>query len=159
MSDFGLEAREIAKDRGDRERASRATHAHKAVFAGDVAFDGEIVPLLGMADVVDWNVVVLAPEEGNRIERLAQTQHVEGRRLSLSFRHDPMLDANGLAREAIRPARDVAGGEDSGRARFEKRVDDKSAVDLEASRLCEAQARTHAEPGDDEIGLKDASAR
>ncbi len=34
----------------------------------------------------------------------------------------------------------------------------KPAVDLEASRFCKAEARTHAEPGDDEIGLERASA-
>ena len=58
----------------------------------------------------------------------------------------------------IRPARDVAGGEDSWRARFEKRVDDDAAIDLQASRLGEAEPRAHAEAGDDEIGLEDASA-
>ena len=40
------------------------------------------------------------------------------------------------------------------RARFEKRVDDNSAVDLEAGGLGKAEARAHAEAGDDEIGLE-----
>ena len=154
QADFGLEALGIAEDRGDRERASRAPHAHEAVLGPDVAFDSEIVPFLCMADVGDLNVVVLAPEEGNRVEGLMAPEHVESRCLALPFRHDPMLDANGFTREAIRPARDVAGGENSRRARFEKGVDGDAAVDPEASGFCKAEARTHAEPGDDEIGFE-----
>src|SRR5580704_19560512 len=98
---FGLEAREIAEDRDDRERATRAPHAHQAVLIGDIAFDDEVIPALGVAHIVDGHVVVLAPEERNRIERLAPAQHVESRGLTLSFRHDPMLDANGLAGESV----------------------------------------------------------
>ena len=79
--------------------------------------------------------------------------------MSLAFRHDPMFDANGLAAQAIGPARDVAGGEDAWRARFEIGVDDDAAIDPEARRLGELDARAHAHPRDDEIGLEDASAR
>src|ERR1700677_4095320 len=91
QADFGFEAREIAEDRGDRKRASGATHAHQAVLARDIAFDGEFVPLLGVAHIVDGHVVVLAPEERNGIEGLMAPQHVESRGLSLAFRHDPKI--------------------------------------------------------------------
>ena len=128
QTDFGLKAREIAEDRGDRERAPAAPHAHETILAGDVAFDNELVPLLGMADIGDRNVVMLAPEERNRVEGLMAPEHVERGGLSLSFRHDPMLDANGLATKPVRPARNVAGGENSRRARLEKRVDGDAAV-------------------------------
>src|ERR1700690_348419 len=79
QADFGFEAREIAEDRGDRKRASGATHAHQAVLARDIAFDGEFVPLLGVAHIVDGHVVVLAPEEGNRVDRLPGAPHFLGR--------------------------------------------------------------------------------
>src|ERR1700678_110672 len=81
QADFGFEAREIAEDRGHRKRASGPTHAQQAVLARDIAFDGEFVPLLGVAHIVDGHVVVLAPEEGNRFERLAAAPPVVWRRL------------------------------------------------------------------------------
>src|ERR1700687_5061749 len=105
---LGLKAVKIAEDRGDREGAPRTAHAHQAVLAGNITLDDKIVPPLGMTDVVDGNVVVLAPEKGNRIVGLAGAKHVESRRLSLPLRHDPMLDANGLTSVPIRPTRDVA---------------------------------------------------
>src|SRR6185437_15342797 len=157
QADLGLEALGVAKDRGDRERAPGAAHAHEPVLGPDIALDREVVPALGMADIVDRNVVVLTPEERDRIERLAPPEHVERRRLSLPFRHDPMLDADGLAGEAIGPARDVAGGEDPGRARFEEAIDRDAAVGLEPGRLGEPDTRPHADAGDDEIGLENAS--
>ena len=133
--------------------------AHQAIPAGDIALDGELVPLLGMADVVDRNVVVLAPEERRCGEIFALAEHVQRRDLSLALRHDPMLDADGLAAQRIRPARDVAGGENSRRIRFETGVDDDAPIDPEACPLGELDARAHAETGHDQIGLKDASSR
>src|SRR5271157_1741533 len=65
---LGFQVLDIPKDRGDGERASRASDAHQAVFGGDIAFDGEFVPSFGMADIVDRNIVVLAPEERNGVE-------------------------------------------------------------------------------------------
>src|ERR1700733_1488462 len=60
QADLGLETFKITKDRGDRERASGAPHAHQTVLIGDIAFDDEIVPTLGMPYVIDRNVVMLA---------------------------------------------------------------------------------------------------
>src|SRR4029453_16630914 len=58
--DLFLEACDVAVDRRRGERASAELVAHQAVPAGDVAVDHELVPLLGMADIVDGHVVVLA---------------------------------------------------------------------------------------------------
>lgn len=98
QADFGFKARKVTKDGGDRERSSRAPHAHETVLAGDVAFDNEIVPTLGVADIGDRNVVMLAPEVRDRVEGLAASEHVDGGRVSLSLGHHPVLDANGFAR-------------------------------------------------------------
>src|SRR6185437_12195052 len=68
-----------------------------------------------------------------------------------------MLDPDRLAGQAIGPARDVPGGEDALRARFEEAVDHDAAVGLEAGRLGEPEARAYADAGDDEIGLERAS--
>ena len=50
-------------------------------------------------------------------------------------------------------------GEYAWRARFETGVDDDAPVDRETGRLGRPGARAHAQARDDEIGLKDASAR
>ena len=72
-----------------------------------------------MADIVDRNVVVLAPEEGDGAEFLAVPKHVERRRLPLALGNHPMFDTNVLAAVWIWPARNVAGREDPGRAGLE----------------------------------------
>src|SRR5437660_989823 len=58
-----LEAVDIAIDGGDGQHLAALPVAHHAVAPLDVALDVELVPLLGVADVVDRHVVVLAPEE------------------------------------------------------------------------------------------------
>ena len=63
-----LEALEVAIDGSDGERAAVAHIAHDAVALRDVAVDCYLVPPFGVSDVVDRNVVVLAPEERDRID-------------------------------------------------------------------------------------------
>ena len=50
---FGLEAFDVAIDRGDRKHAPIALEAQQTIVVGDVAFDGEFIPLGSVADVVD----------------------------------------------------------------------------------------------------------
>src|SRR5580693_8074111 len=58
----------------------------------------------------------------------------------------------------IRPARDVAGSVDAGRAGLEKAVNGYSAIELEAGLLGQSQAGPHADPDDHQIGLDRAAA-
>src|SRR6185312_7172404 len=58
-----LEAVDVAVDRGDGEHASLGLVAQHAVAPLDVAVDGDLVPFLGVADIIDRHVVMLAPEE------------------------------------------------------------------------------------------------
>ncbi len=74
---LGLQTRDVTIDRRHGERASAAFLAHEAIPGGDVSLDGEFVKSLGMADVVDGDVVVLAPEERRRGEFFALADHVE----------------------------------------------------------------------------------
>ena len=145
-------------DRGGGERASAELVAHQAVLAGDVAVDRELVPFLGVTDIVDRDVVVLAPEERHGVELLAQAQHVERRGLSLALGDHPVLDADRLAAVRVGPARDVAGGEDGRRAGLQKRVDRDPAIDREPRLLGELEPRPHAHAHDHEIGLERAAA-
>src|SRR5271166_6724191 len=110
-----------------------------------------------MTDIVDGDIVVLAPEKRNVGESLSSPEDVEGRCLTLTFRHDPVLNTNGVAAVRVRPASDITGREYSWRARFEIGVHDDSPAHPEAGRLCELDTRTDADPRDDEIGLKGAS--
>ena len=96
---------------GDRERGSVQAEAQQAIRG---AVDGDIVPPLCMTYIVDWNVGVLAPEEGDGVEGSVEPEHVQRRDLSLALGDNPMLDASELARVRVRPARDVARGEDAG---------------------------------------------
>ena len=65
-----------------------------------------------------------------------------------------MLDANPLARVWIRPARDVAGREDSGNVGFEEFVDGNATVDSDSGRLRHRSRRFHACAYDYEIGVE-----
>jgi hypothetical protein len=56
---FGLEAFEIAIDRGDCKHAPVPLVAQQAVLRHDIAVDRQLIPLLGMADIVDWDIIVL----------------------------------------------------------------------------------------------------
>src|SRR5215471_5107326 len=155
---FRLEALDIPVDRGDREHAPVALIAQQAVPRHDVPHDRQLVPRLGVADIVDRDIVVLAPEERHRDELLAPSEHVERGGLALALGDDPVLDADALAAVWIRPARDVARREDSGRAGFQISVHDHATVELEAGLFGKFGPRAHADAGDYKVGLKRAAA-
>src|SRR5690348_16539504 len=92
--DFRHEAVAVAIDGRDGEHAAAALVAHDAIACGDVAVDFDVIPALRMADVVDRDVVMLAPEERHGVEPFAAAEHVERGRLSLALCDDPVLDAN-----------------------------------------------------------------
>jgi len=85
---LGFEARQVARDRSDRERPPAAFVANEAILSGDAAVDYDFVPLFGVTDVVDLDVVVLAPEERRRRETLTTAHEIERRDLSLAFGDD-----------------------------------------------------------------------
>ena len=101
-----------------------------------VDLDG--VPSLGVADVLDRDVVVLAPEKRNRVEPLAIAEHVPSGHLTLALGDDPVFDADSRAGVGIGPSSDVAGGEHARRAGLEILVDGDAAID--ASPACSASA-------------------
>src|SRR2546429_7497763 len=74
--DFRLQACDIAIDRRDCKNAAAALVPHQAILAGDAALHADLVPPLGMADIIDGHVVMLAPEERHIVESLALSQHV-----------------------------------------------------------------------------------
>src|SRR4051812_31030726 len=111
-----------------------------------------------MSDVLDGEVVMPAPEERYGIERFAPAEHVPRRHLTLTLGHDPVLDADVLARVRIRPARNIARCEDSALARFEILVNDDAMVQGEAGRLGQRNCWPDADAHDDQIGVERAAA-
>src|SRR5262249_33136787 len=149
---FSSEAIDVAEDRGHREHLAVTTVAYQAVARFDVALDVEIVPRLGVPDVVDRHVVVLAPEERNLGKSLLLAENVARCRLTLPLGHDPMLDPQVLAGMGIGPPRDVAGGKDSRHAGFKVFIHCDAAIDLETGARSKLDSRPHPNADDDETG-------
>jgi hypothetical protein len=95
---------------------------------------------------------VLAPKERRGIEPPLLPKDVARGRLTLAFGNDPVLDADRIAGQPVRPARDVAGSEDAGPARLQIFVDDYPAIDREAGLLRERDRAMNANVEDDVIG-------
>src|SRR3954447_22623818 len=106
-----------------------------------------------MTDVIDWHVVMLAPEERHGVEPLIQSQHVACHSLTLALGNHPVLDANIVAGMRIGPARNIACGIDAGSARFEIGIHLYAAVHYEARLLGERQTRPHANAEHHKIGF------
>ena len=113
-----------------------------------------LVPALGVADVSEAEIVLLGPEERHRVKPLALTEHVARGSLPLAFGHHPVFDADALAGEPVRPARNVAGREDARDARLEVFVHGDAAIDGEACLFRQCDHRPYADADDDKIGLK-----
>src|SRR5438876_11515374 len=73
---LGLEACEIAIDRSHRKNAALALVLQPAILCRDLAIDGNLIPCLGMTDIIDRHVVMLAPEKRHGAECLLLAQHI-----------------------------------------------------------------------------------
>ena len=69
--ELGLETLAIPRDRRDRQPAIAARVGDRTVARFECAVDLHRVPLLGVADIVDRDVVMLAPEKRNGVEPFA----------------------------------------------------------------------------------------
>src|SRR3954470_1973088 len=96
-----------------------------------------------MADVVDWQVVMLAPEKRHGVETFAKPQHVACGRLTLALGHDPVFDPNALARVWVRPTRNITGRIDAWNTGLEMRIDNDAPVQLEACLFSQTQSGAH----------------
>src|SRR5262249_11428814 len=128
---FTLEAFAIAEDSRHGKPASAAQICDGAIVIVERAVDLHVVPPIGVADIVDRDVVVLPPEERYGLETLATAEDIASGRLPLPLGDDPMLDANVVAGVRIGPSRDIAGGEDPGSARLEVLVDGDAVIQRE----------------------------
>src|SRR5262249_3616557 len=118
----------------------------------------QLIPLLGMADIVDRHVVVLAPEERDGAEGLATSQHGERGGLTLPLGDNPMLHPNALATVQVGPARNVSGRIDSRHARLQVMTDDHAAIERKTGLFSKLETRPHANAGDNQIRRELATA-
>src|SRR5438445_5603888 len=151
--DFGGEAVAITPDRQHRQFAAALPVSHRAVLRRKASVDLDAVPFRGVPEIIELQIVLLGPEERHRVEAFARPEHVAGSRLALPFGDDPVLDADCLASQPVGPPGDIAGGPDTGDARFEIRVDGDTAVNSNAGRLGECGLRPDPDPDDDEVGV------
>ena len=120
---LSLQALEIARDGYDSEGATAFLVRHGTIARIEAPIDFDGLPLLGVAYVIDSHIVVLTPEEWNRVKLFATAKNILSCYLALAFSDHPVLDANSLAGVRIRPAGGIACSEDSGDAGFEVFVD------------------------------------
>ena len=138
----------------NRQLLASAPISDRAVARGKLPVDLGFVPSLGVTDIREAEIVLLGPEKRDGVEPFPPTQHVARRGLPLALGHHPVFDADALAGEPIRPARDVAGREDARGARFQVLVHRDAAIDGEACLFRQRNRRPHADADDDEIGRK-----
>src|SRR5450631_405701 len=108
-----LKALPVSLERGNGDNLSSLPESDQAAFLGDVPDDFGGFPALGVANVRNPQVVVLAPKEGDGAERLAFAKHVSRRRLSLPFGNHPVFDASRRSRLRTGPAGNVPGGKNT----------------------------------------------
>src|SRR5919108_3682400 len=149
-----FEALAITKDARDCEHAAAIPVTQETITLLDAAVDLDGVPALGVADVADRDVVVLAPEERYVGERRAVTDEPTGDGLSVPLGQNPVLDPHEPAPTRIGPARRIADGEDASRGCFQRRVHDDALVDPESGLLGERDRGQHAHARDHEIGTE-----
>src|SRR5256885_6150229 len=94
-----------------------------------------------MADVLDVDIVMAAPEERHRIEPLARAQHVASGDLPLPLGDHPMLDTDTLARTSVRPSGHVARGKDAWCIRFQVLIDGNTPVHSQSGLFGEPNRR------------------
>ena len=110
---LSLQTLNISEDRGNGERAPVALEVHKTILACDVALDLEFVPFR-MTDIVNRNIVMLAPEERNGSNSSRCPSMLSAAVRPCRSATTQCSTQNVLASVAIGPARDIAGREDPG---------------------------------------------
>ena len=127
--DLGGEATAITPNRQNRQLPAAMPVGHGAVLRFEPAVDLDPVPLPGMADIGEQQVVLLSPEEWDSVEALVRPEHVAGCRLTLAFGDDPVLDADAFTGQQVGPPGDVAGSVDARKAGLEVLTHHDAAVD------------------------------
>ncbi len=132
---FGLQAQQVSRDGRHSERAITLLVGHGAVSRVQIAIDLNRIPTLSVPDIVDSNVIVLAPKERHGIESFATTKNIFCRNLSLTLSHYPVLYTDSFPGMRIGPPCNVARSIDTGHTGLEVFIDDDTAIDRQTSSL------------------------
>src|SRR6185437_14100258 len=89
---------EIAVNDGDCQFLACKPIGQRAVTRLELPVNLDLVPALRMPDVGNAEVVLFGPEEWDGVEPLTPAENVARGRLSLTFGHDEVLDADALIR-------------------------------------------------------------
>jgi hypothetical protein len=154
---FRAQALQIAMNDGDRQFPAFPSIGYRAVSCIELPVDLSLVPIFGVPDIGEAEIVLLGPEERHGVEALPPTKDVARRGLTLALGNHPVLDADWFAGEPIRPACYIARCEDAGDARLEILVNRDAMIDSEPCLLCQRDRRSYPDPGNDEIGPEDFS--
>src|SRR5947208_14623210 len=111
-----------------------------------------------MTDVVDSDIIVLAPEKRYSLESLAHSQHILSGGLPLALGDNPVFHADPLPGMGVRPARRIARGKDSGSTGFKVLIDQDSAIHCQTRSLRQHNRRPHANSQYEEVSLDRPSA-
>src|ERR1700691_663066 len=97
-----------------------------------------------MPDIIDRDVIVLAPKERYDNEGLTESKDVTRRHLSLALRHSPVFDPDPIAGVRIRPSRNITGSKYTRGAGFQEFVDRNASIHRKASLLGQHRGGSHA---------------
>ena len=86
------------------------------------------------------------------------SHHVQCGGLPLTLRNDPVFDSNAAARVRIRPARNIASGKYSFRARFKIGIHDDSALDGNPRFYSKINSGADTDTSNDEISFENVTA-
>src|SRR5215471_450309 len=132
---FSPQTLQIARNGHDSKSSSAFLISYRTITRIKTAIDLDSIPLLSVPNIVNCDIVVLAPEEWNGIKFLALAKNVLGCYLPLSFGYYPMLDTDSFATVRIGPACGIAGSEDSGYAGFQVFIHGNPTIDGQPSLL------------------------
>src|SRR5579872_1727991 len=110
--DFGAKALEVAVNHGHGQLSTGLSVGDRAVSRVEVSVDFGFVPMRGVTDISEPEIVLLGPEERDRLKAFPSTKNVPRCSLALALGHNPMFDADSLACQRVRPPRNVASRED-----------------------------------------------
>src|SRR5262249_26041258 len=109
-----------------------------------------------VADIPDFQIKMIAPEEWRIRKWLARAENVACGGLALALGQDPVLDAY-PARARIRPARDVAGGKNSGNVSLHKFIDQNAVVGRDPCFFSKRSVWAYADPCNHQVTLQSRS--
>jgi len=153
---FGLKILHVPPNARDRSNFFALAENDGGIFRLQISGYFRLIFAAPMADVVDMEIEMVAPEKWWHCEWLARPEDVTRRGLTLPLPHDPVLNPN-AARARVRPVCDVTGRKDPGDARFQKFIDHNAIVRGDARVLGKPDVRSHSDSNHNQVAIQSRS--